>query len=179
MASQRVFQLGLRRAAAAPSFMKFQPAGRMVQRRLAATQTLKASEGNEILIKQRVQRPVSPHLAIYRPQITWYGSAFNRLTGVVLSGGLYLFGIAYLAAPALGWHLETQSLVAAVAAWPVAVKVAVKGFVALPFFYHSLNGFRHLAWDLGIGFKNKVVIQSGWTVVGLTVVSTLYYTFFA
>ncbi|KAF2790803.1 succinate dehydrogenase subunit C [Melanomma pulvis-pyrius CBS 109.77] len=175
MASQRVFQLGLQRAAA-PSFAKLQPAGRMVQRRLAATQSVNSAEGHEILAKQRLQRPVSPHLTIYKPQITWTASSFNRITGVALSGSLYLFGFAYLAAPTLGWHLETPSLVAAVASWPVAVKIAAKATVALPFFFHSLNGFRHLAWDLGIGFTNKVVIQTGWTVVGLTVATTLYYT---
>ncbi|KAF2113830.1 hypothetical protein BDV96DRAFT_578395 [Lophiotrema nucula] len=176
MASQRVFQLGLRRAAV-PNFLKLQPAGRMVQRRLAATDTVSQTTGQEILAKQRLQRPVSPHLGIYKPQITWLPSMFNRLTGVILSGGLYLFGFAYLAAPTLGWHLETPSMVAAVASWPAFAKISAKAFVAFPFFFHSLNGLRHLAWDLGIGFKNITVIQSGWTVVGLTVASALYYTF--
>jgi succinate dehydrogenase (ubiquinone) cytochrome b560 subunit len=99
------------------------------------------------------------------------------LTAIILSGSFYLFGMAYLAAPYTGWHLETQSMVAAVAAWPVAVKVALKGFFAFPFFYHSYNGLRHLAWDLGIGMKNTQVIRTGWTAVGLTVVTALYYTF--
>merc|ERR1712137_753034 len=100
MASQRVFQLGLRRAAA-PS-LRVQPAGRMVQRRLAATEHASQSEAAEILAKQRVNRPVSPHLAIYKPQITWIASGLNRITGVTLSGSLYLFGIAYLIAPYTG-----------------------------------------------------------------------------
>ncbi|KAF2269334.1 succinate dehydrogenase subunit C [Lojkania enalia] len=178
MASQRIFQLGLRRAMA-PRLTKLQPAGRMIQRRLAATEHVGQSEGQEILAKQRLQRPVSPHLSIYRPQITWYASSLHRITGVVLSGGLYLFGIAYLAAPTLGWHLETPSLVGAVAAWPVWAKVSAKLFVAFPFFFHSLNGIRHLTWDLGWGFKNKTVIQTGWAAVGLTVASALYYTFLA
>lgn len=144
--------------------------------RLAATGTTSQSQGAEILAKQRLQRPVSPHLSIYRPQITWYGSALNRVTGITLSGSLYLFGIAYLAAPTLGWHLETQSMVAAVAAWPALVKVGLKAFFAFPFFFHSLNGLRHLAWDVGVGFKNQAVIRSGWTVVALTVAGSLYYT---
>lgn len=101
----------------------------------------------------------------------------NRVTGITLSGSLYLFGIAYLIAPYTGWHLETASMVAAVAAWPAAVKAGVKAFFAFPFFYHSLNGLRHLGWDIGLGFKNQQVIRTGWSVVGLTVVMSLYYTF--
>jgi succinate dehydrogenase (ubiquinone) cytochrome b560 subunit len=141
--------------------------------RLATSQ----AEAADILAKQRLQRPVSPHLAIYKPQITWYASSLNRITGIILSGSLYLFGFAYLAAPYTGWHLETQSMVAAVAAWPAAVKLGLKGFFAFPFFFHSFNGLRHLSWDMGIGFKNAQVIKTGWTAVGLTVVTALYYTF--
>jgi succinate dehydrogenase (ubiquinone) cytochrome b560 subunit len=135
------------------------------------------AEAVEILSKQRLNRPVSPHLTIYKPQITWYGSALNRVTAIILSGSLYLFGFAYLAAPYTGWHLETQSMVAAVAAWPVAVKVGIKSFFAWPFFYHCINGFRHLAWDMGVGMKNAQVIRTGWTAVGLTAAASLYYTF--
>jgi succinate dehydrogenase (ubiquinone) cytochrome b560 subunit len=135
------------------------------------------AEAIEILAKQRLARPVSPHLTIYKPQITWYGSGLNRVTAVILSGSLYLWGFAYLAAPYTGWHLETQSMVAAVAAWPMAVKIGVKSFFAWPFFYHCINGFRHLAWDMGIGFNNKTVSRTGWTAVALTAVSALYYTF--
>lgn len=144
--------------------------------RLVATEHVSTNAEQDILAKQRINRPVSPHLSIYRPQITWYASSLNRITGIMLSGGLYLFGIAYLAAPTLGWHLETPSMVAAVAAWPVYAKLSVKALAAFPFFFHSLNGLRHLSWDLGYGFKNITVIRTGWGVVGLTVVSALYYT---
>jgi len=141
--------------------------------RLATSQ----ADAAEILAKQRIQRPVSPHLTIYRPQITWYASSFNRITGVTLSGALYLFGFAYLAAPYTGWHLETQAMVATVAAWPAAVKIGLKSFFAFPFFFHSFNGLRHLAWDLGVGMTNQAVIKTGWGAVGLTAVVSLYYVF--
>ncbi|KAF1363600.1 mitochondrial succinate dehydrogenase cytochrome b560 subunit C [Lizonia empirigonia] len=176
MASQRVFQLGLRRANA-PSF-KITPTGRTIQKRLAATEAASQETAAEILRKQRLQRPVSPHLSIYKPQITWYASSFNRITGITLSGSLYLFGLAYLAAPYTGWHLETASMVATVAAWPAAAKIALKSFFAFPMFFHSFNGVRHLLWDIGVGFTNQQVIRTGWSVVGLTVVTSLYYVFF-
>lgn len=101
----------------------------------------------------------------------------HRLTGIILSAGLYLFGFAYLAAPSLGWHLETQSMVAAVAGWSVFAKISAKLFVAFPFFFHCFNGIRHLSWDFGLGFKNKTVIQTGWSTIGLAAVLALYYSF--
>jgi len=140
-------------------------------RRPAATTTLKADSANSILEKQRLNRPVSPHLSIYRPQITWYGSALNRVTGSVLSGGFYVFGAAYLILPLFGWHLDSVSMAAAFGSLPVAAKLAIKLGVALPFTYHSFNGVRHLMWDTGRGLDNKGVQRTGWAVVGLSVVS--------
>ncbi|KAI9807185.1 MAG: hypothetical protein M1825_005903 [Sarcosagium campestre] len=128
---------------------------------------------DSLLAKQRLNRPVSPHLSIYQPQITWYLSILNRITGATLSGGAYVFFAAYLAAPLLGWHLESASLAAAVAAWPLAIKAGVKLAIALPFTFHSWNGIRHLVWDLGKEFGNKQVVHTGWVVVGLSVVSAL------
>ena len=126
-----------------------------------------------ILAKQRLNRPVSPHLSIYKPQITWIGSSLNRITGIALSGGLYAFSLAYLVSPLLGWHLESASLAAAFGALPLAAKIPLKFTLALPFTYHSFNGVRHLIWDLGKQFTNQQVIRTGWTVVGLTVTSAL------
>ena len=138
--------------------------------RPAATTTVSKSEGYSILETQRLNRPVSPHLSIYRPQITWYASGLNRVTGVVLSGGFYLFGAAYLVAPVMGWHLGSASIAAAFGALPVAAKVGLKLTMALPFTFHSFNSVRHLVWDTGALFTNKQVMQSGWAVVGLSVV---------
>jgi succinate dehydrogenase (ubiquinone) cytochrome b560 subunit len=71
----------------------------------------------------------------------------------------------------MGWHLESASMAAAFAAWPIALKVAAKMTVALPFTYHCLNGVRHLVWDLGMQFTNLQVMRTGWTVVGLSIIS--------
>ncbi|KAI9788601.1 MAG: hypothetical protein M1835_002187 [Candelina submexicana] len=143
-----------------------------IQRRPAATQNLNTSDGSQILVKQRLNRPISPHLSIYQPQVTWYLSGLNRITGSVLSGGLYTFGAAYLVAPLFGWHLESASMAAAFASWPVIVKVATKFFISLPFTFHSFNGVRHLIWDTGSKFGNKQIQRSGWFVVGLTFVTS-------
>jgi len=187
MFSQRVAPQSLRRLAMQhPSVLKtslsrFAASGAIVtgnraQIRSAASashSSTEAVEPGQILARQRLNRPVSPHLSIYRPQITWYGSALHRITGSILSGGLYVFATAYLISPLLGWHLESASIAAAFGALPLAAKFAVKLGVALPFTYHAFNGVRHLVWDLGKQLTNKQVIKTGWTVVGLSVTSAV------
>ncbi|KAI9822541.1 MAG: hypothetical protein M1827_000260 [Pycnora praestabilis] len=185
MFAQRVAQQSLRRLAvqqptsftrtalskfAAPSAIA--TSNHYAQIRPAATQTINQNDGYEILVKQRRNRPVSPHLSIYQPQVTWYLSALNRITGSTLSGGLYVFGAAYLVAPLFGWHLESASIAASFGALSVPAKVAIKMGLSLPFTFHCWNGCRHLVWDTGNEFSNKQVQQTGWTVLGLTVVSS-------
>ncbi|EUC40410.1 hypothetical protein COCMIDRAFT_108905 [Bipolaris oryzae ATCC 44560] len=167
---QRSYQLGLRRATA-PG-LSVQPMGHVVQQRLTSH-----GQAAKLIAEQRLRRPVSPHLSIYKPQINSVTSTLQRITGLTLAGSFYLFGIAYLVAPYTGWHMDTTSMVAAVAAWPTAIKMGVKAFFAFPFFFHGFNGVRFLTWDTGIGFKNQYVIRTGWTVIGMTVVVSLYYTF--
>lgn len=141
------------------------------------SQQVTESEAQSILAKQRLQRPISPHLTIYRPQITWVPSALHRITGSVLSGAFYLFGAGYLVAPLMGWHLGSQALAASFAAWPVVAKVLTKMFFATPFVFHSINGLRHLVWDFAKGFGKQTVSQTGWITVGLTAIGTLLLVF--
>jgi succinate dehydrogenase (ubiquinone) cytochrome b560 subunit len=91
-----------------------------------------------------------------------------------LSGIFYLYGIGYLVAPALGLHLESAVVAASFATWPVVAKVLTKTLLALPLTFHGLNGLRHLSWDLTWGINNKLVQQTGWTVVVASVLSALY-----
>ncbi|KAL4783897.1 hypothetical protein BJX76DRAFT_357568 [Aspergillus varians] len=126
-----------------------------------------------LLPQQRLKRPVSPHLSIYRPQITWIVSIATRITGVALSGGLYLYATAYLLSPVTGWNIGSESLVAAFNSLSPSIQFAAKFGVALPFAFHSFNGIRHLVWDSGQMITNQQVARSGWTVVGSSVVVTL------
>lgn len=98
---------------------------------------------------------------------------FTRITGVALSGGLYVFSLSYLAAPLFNWHLESGALAASFAALPFLAKFALKFTAALPFTFHSFNGLRHLVWDLGLQFKNAQVAKTGWTVIGLTFIGAV------
>lgn len=108
----------------------------------------------------QVSRPLSPHLQVYRWQISNTLSILHRLTGVVLAlGGLAL--VAWLLALASGQAAFTGantllgSLVGQLAliAWTFC------------FFYHLCNGVRHLAWDAGHGFDKAVARKSGIAVV--------------
>ncbi|TQS34313.1 hypothetical protein Golomagni_05308 [Golovinomyces magnicellulatus] len=143
------------------------------QKRSIVTRNIDSSENHEILVAQRKKRPVAPHLSIYRPQITWYLSALNRITGCAISGGFYVFGAAYLVSPLFSWHLDSATLASAFGSLPLMAKLGLKTLVAFPFTFHSINGLRHLGWDMGKAFTNQAVIKTGWTVVGLSVFSAL------
>lgn len=105
-------------------------------------------------------RPLSPHLLIYRPQLTSVLSITHRLTGVVLAVGL-LLAVYWLAALAAGDAAYGAAL-GVLGSWPVKALLFVTSYA---FFYHLCNGIRHLWWDSGRGFEIEQVYASGWTVV--------------
>ncbi|CZR56425.1 related to cytochrome b-large subunit [Phialocephala subalpina] len=189
MLAQRAAQQSLRRLAASQPSMLSQMVFRNTMAPLAVsssvlarrptststiqTQKLTPADSYEILVAQRKNRPNSPHLQIYKWQITAVMSIMNRFTGSVLSAGFYVFGLSYLVSPLLGWSLDSASMAAAFAAWPVALKVLAKFAVAMPFTFHSFNGVRHLVWDMGKQFTNQQVIRTGLFTTGIATVSAL------
>ncbi|KAK0765702.1 hypothetical protein N5P37_001640 [Trichoderma harzianum] len=131
------------------------------QARPISTQKLSREEGQQVLANQRLNRPVSPNLGIYKIEQTWFGaSAWTRITGCVLSGAAYVYFTAYLASPLLGLHVESAALASSFAALPFVVKGAIKFTLAFPFTFHFINGIKHLVYDLGIGFA-KTQIKRG------------------
>lgn len=116
----------------------------------------------------RRERPLSPHLQIYRWSVTMFSSIFHRLTGIAL--GLGALVIAWwLIAAAVG--PDAYADFAAVAGHWFGRLVLFGFTVALVF--HSLNGVRHLVWDSGYGFEKPNARASGWAVVVLTGVLTV------
>jgi len=113
-------------------------------------------------------RPLSPHLQIYRPQITSVLSILHRISGVILSIGIFVL-VGWLAAAAAGDNAYEQ---ATGLMGSLPGRVLLFGWT-LAFFYHFLNGIRHLEWDTGRGFEMPQVVKSGWTVVMLAVFLTL------
>ena len=105
-------------------------------------------------------RPLSPHLDIYQYQITWTVSIMHRITGVAMTLGLILI-VAWLVAAA--FSPELFSLIDGVLRSWIGMIIIFGSLWA--FWFHFLNGIRHLFWDAGYGFNLETVARSGWTVV--------------
>ena len=121
-------------------------------------------------------RPISPFMLgqAYRFQITSVMSLLHRMTGVVLA----------LAAFGFSWWIMSMALGGGYAECATAVTSSLPGkivlfLISLALMYHLFNGIRHLAWDAGFGFRIPQVYASGYTVLALTVVSTLILWFVA
>ena len=113
------------------------------------------------------QRPLSPHLQVYRPQMTSVMSIMHRAAGIVLTTGTLVM-TAWLVSLAIG--AESYGIVAAFLAHPLGQFVLFGYSVAL--IYHALNGIRHLGWDIGIGLTIPEVYRNGQLVLILTAVLT-------
>ena len=113
------------------------------------------------------QRPLSPHLQVYRPQLTSMMSITHRATGVALTTGTLVLA-AWLVAVAIGG--ETYKMVAMAVVHPLGQFVLFSYSAAL--IYHALNGIRHLTWDLGFGLTIPEVYRSGHIVLFLTFLLT-------
>ncbi|GFF68310.1 hypothetical protein CNMCM6936_001271 [Aspergillus lentulus] len=128
---------------------------------------IKPESAQEELARQRLRRPVAPHLSIYKWQVHSVSSALERNTGLLLAGSLYLFGTSYLVAPWLGLDLSSAALVAAFGSLPVVAKVLIKLAVAWPFTFHLFNGIRYVVSSTGYTLNSRSqFIKIAWAVVG-------------
>jgi len=141
-------------------------------RRTIQTESITPDTELELLNKQRLNRPSSPHFTIYQPQVTWLGSIAHRVTGAGLSVGFYTFFLAYLAAPVVGIPLDAGHVVEFFHSWPEWALNVGKVVVALPFSFHTFNGMRHLAWDSGKFLTVKGAYSTWYAVLGASVLST-------
>ena len=112
-------------------------------------------------------RPLSPHLQIYRWQLTSVLSILHRASGVFLSLGAVGL-VWWLFAAVLGdaYFAPVQAFLASILG-----QLLLFGWTAA-LFYHLSNGVRHLLWDAGFGFDLKTTYATGWTVLAATVVLT-------
>lgn len=104
--------------------------------------------------------PLSPHLQVYRPQLTSMLSITHRATGVFLGAGALLLGywlLAVAAGPA-----SYERLIAILDSWPGRAGLLL---VVLSFYFHLCNGIRHLFWDAGLGLDIRTTYRSGYAVL--------------
>jgi succinate dehydrogenase / fumarate reductase cytochrome b subunit len=113
-------------------------------------------------------RPLSPHLQVYRPQITSVLSFAHRVTGVFLGAcGVALVGWLTAAALGPGPYSTAQVLLRS---WLGQLLLFAGVF---SFFLHLCGGIRHLFWDAGVGFRLSTIYLSGWAVVATSAVLTI------
>lgn len=115
----------------------------------------------------KIERPLSPHLQVYKPQMTSVTSILHRATGLAMAYGLAVFA----------WWLVSASI------GPEAY-ATFTGFVGsklgllmmfgwtIAFYYHLANGIRHLIWDAGFLFKIKNAYTAGYFVFLFTIALT-------
>ena len=112
-------------------------------------------------------RPLSPHLQIYRPQLTSVLSIAHRGAGVALGVGAAFFA----------WWLLAAASGPGAYGYAEAFFGSVFGIVVLAgfsfaLFYHLCNGIRHLFWDAGLGLELDQAYRSGWAVIAAAIVLT-------
>lgn len=114
-----------------------------------------------------VHRPLSPHLQVYRPQLTSMLSILHRATGIALSVGvLYLAVWVMCASAGPETYAKFQGFNSSI------VGRFVLGGWLFCMFFHLFNGIRHLFWDAGYGFEIKDAYRSGRMVVVASLVVT-------
>lgn len=113
-------------------------------------------------------RPMSPHLQVYRLPLNAITSITHRLTGIILSLGAVLL-VLMLVAAADGSQTY-QAAYAFVASW---FGQLVLFLFTLALYYHLCAGVRHLVWDAGYGYDLESARRGSWVVIGTAIGLTL------
>ena len=109
-------------------------------------------------------RPLSPHLTVYRPQITSVMSILHRITGIFQSlGTLSIFLLIFVTLIGENYHNLADFFLKSI------IGKLFLFFYIFSICYHLCNGIRHLAWDFGYGFEIKNVYLTGY----LTLISAI------
>ena len=115
----------------------------------------------------RRERPLSPHLQVYRLPRTALLSITHRMTGVALSGGILILTFwltsATYSAECFAWAQDIMgSWIGQIVLWGVLFSL----------YYHLGNGIRHMVWDSGAGFDLPTVHRSDYMVIAFPVIAT-------
>ena len=119
-------------------------------------------------------RPLSPHLTIYRPQMSSISSILVRITGVSLALGFILIITWLLADSTNVYYFDCINSI--LTSW-FGIMILIGSVWALC--YHSLGGIRHLIWDMGFGFDLKIADRLGWMVIIGSFVLTIFVVYYS
>jgi succinate dehydrogenase / fumarate reductase cytochrome b subunit len=111
-------------------------------------------------------RPLSPHVFVYRFAYTMALSILHRITGLLLTMGLLLL-VVFLASVANG---EASYSAFGSFAGSIGGRLLIAAFL-ISFCYHLANGVRHLFWDMGFGMERAQARRSGALVVAVTLIA--------
>ncbi len=114
------------------------------------------------------RRPLSPHLQIYRPNLTMAMSILHRITGAVLYFATFV-GVWWLMGLASGPKYFAY-VDAMFRSWPGLIILFA---VSYQLFHHAFGGIRHLVWDAGRGFSVRSAERMGLISLVLAIVTTL------
>lgn len=116
----------------------------------------------------RGDRPLSPHLTIYRPQLTSMTSILTRITGNALLISALLVVWWFLAAATSAEAFAVADGVLTSWFGDLVMTLSVWGL-----WYHSLAGVRHLIWDQGVGLDLETAYKLGYATIGGSLLLTL------
>ena len=113
--------------------------------------------------------PLSPHLQIYKPQITSLLSISHRISGVALNFVLVILVLGLLCITLGESYFEL--LISLITSFPVKIII----FLAiLGFSYHFLNGIRHIIWDFGFLLGNRSSAIFGYFIIATSIISSIF-----
>ena len=121
----------------------------------------------------RGNRPLSPHLQIYRKQLNSATSILNRITGIAMLGSALLIVWWLLAAATGKAYFDLVDGLMTSLLGDVVMTLSVLGL-----WYHTLGGLRHLIWDTGRGLELEAADRMGWAMivgaVALTILTLIF-----
>ncbi|MET0574892.1 MAG: succinate dehydrogenase, cytochrome b556 subunit [Mesorhizobium sp.] len=113
-------------------------------------------------------RPLSPHLTIYKPQITMMMSIVHRITGGALYFGTLLVAWWLIAAATSQEYFDFVSWI--YGSW--IGRLVLFGYT-WALMHHMMGGIRHLVWDTGVGLEKHTASKIGWATLISSIVLTL------
>ncbi|MFL2661020.1 MAG: succinate dehydrogenase, cytochrome b556 subunit [Alphaproteobacteria bacterium] len=118
---------------------------------------------------KKKELPLSPHLQIYKPQITSILSITHRITGFALNFSLVVFVIGLLSISSGEKYYSIYLSILKTLPFKIVFFLTILGFT-----YHLLNGFRHILWDFGLFLENRSASIFGYIIIILSLISSIY-----